>query len=240
MGPADSLAEDTHPNTPDSVYADERQEWNVRVEILMVAVPESDALTILPKLRDPLTIESGVTTLLERIRRKEAILMGYPMLTSVTGNRALAECIIEERYPTEFQPPSLAQTAALQTPKEAASGKKVKDSRTTIGFFPTAFETRNAGVTLEMEPLVSMNGKWIHLNLVPQRVALWHYNAFESWKTEDGKVMKVEQPQFLTNKVTTSIKVKDGERRLIGVHKLTDPAGHLEFFILQATAEKIE
>ena len=35
---------------------------------------------------------------------------------------------------------------------------------------PTAFETRNTGVTLEVEPVVGPDGVTIDLNLVPQVV----------------------------------------------------------------------
>ena len=35
---------------------------------------------------------------------------------------------------------------------------------------PTAFETRNTGVTLEVEPVVGPDGITIDLNLVPQVV----------------------------------------------------------------------
>src|ERR1700734_1693755 len=41
-----------------------------------------------------------------------------------------------------------------------------------VGIPPTAFETRNVGTTLELEPTASNDGQWISLNVVAQHVRL--------------------------------------------------------------------
>jgi general secretion pathway protein D len=89
-------------------------------------------------------------------------------------------------------------------------------------------------VTLEVEPTLGPDGKTIDLNIVPQHVRL---KGFEKVTVEGGghrgKVI-VEQPQFETNKITTSLTVQSGERVFLGVYPTTDPPKHLEFFILKA------
>jgi len=44
-------------------------QWNVRVEVLMVAMPQEKALAILPDLRDSAKIDGAVTEILNAINR---------------------------------------------------------------------------------------------------------------------------------------------------------------------------
>jgi hypothetical protein len=59
-------------------------------------------------------------------------------------------------------------------------------------------------------------------------------------REKTGEKMIVEQPEFETHTTTTSIRIKSGARRLLSVFKPSEPAGHLELFILTAEVNKIE
>ena len=48
----------------------------------------------------------------------------------------------------------------------------------------------------------------------------------------------VEQPEFLTNRVTTSFEVVDGEYTLLGIFKVNDPPRTVELFILHTQLQK--
>ena len=52
---------------------------------------------------------------------------------------------------------------------------------------PTAFETRNTGVTLEVEPVVGPDGVTIDLNLVPQVV---EFEGFINYGSPDSIAIK--------------------------------------------------
>ena len=204
-------------------------QWNVRVEVLMVAMPQEKALALLPDLRDPAKIEAAVTQILTAIDRKEATLMGYPVVHTLDGERSVAETILEKRYPTEFEPPTTPQNAG-QAPLPAAA-TAISDTP-----IPTAFETRNVGVTLEVEPHVSASGDWIRIDVVPQRVILLGFDSYDAVKTASGKVVKIDQPQFFTTKTTANLKLRNGQRCLLAVHKLPQPENQIEFYIIQAFA----
>jgi hypothetical protein len=62
------------------------------------------------------------------------------------------------------------------------------------------------------------------------------FDEFEAVKTTTGKISKVGQPQFATNKIQSEVIVKNGQPVLIAVHKMVRPEEQLEFFILRATA----
>lgn len=185
-------------------------EPEVRIEVLMVAMPEEKYITLRPDLLDAEKIEKAVPTLLDAVKRKEMILEGLPVILTKGGQRAVSETT------REFEDHSIS--AGLPTT-------------------PTAFEMRSLGVTLEVEPVILQDGKTIELNLVPQRVDVLAPPAGgdEEKKAAAGKE---EQPPDLLKiywmKVTTSVRLTSGQHLLIASHKMRQPEGYVEIFILHA------
>jgi len=211
----------------------------------MVAMPQEKLLPLLPDLHDPKKIDAAVEQLLAAVERKEAMLTGCPSAITAEGCRAVAESIVEKRYATEFagviypESPSPAANApnapAPASISAAATQKAINDAA-----LPTAFETRNLGPTLEIEPRVSPKGDIIYLNLVAQRVELLNFDSFDAARTAEGKVVQIEQPRFFTSKATENIALQTGHRQLIAVHLLTKPENYLEVFIVQAFATSVK
>ena len=93
---------------------------------------------------------------------------------------------------------------------------------------PTAFETRNTGVTLEVEPVIGPDGYTIDLNLVPQVVEFEGFinygSPIQTTSTNALGITHVNvitpnvinQPIFSTRKVTTSVSVFDGQTVVLG------------------------
>jgi len=223
----------------DSDQAGEPQ-WNVRVDVLMVAMPQGKLLPLLPDLRDPKKIDRAVKRLLAAVQRKEAILTGYPTVTLLDGQRGVSETIAEKRYPTEFEVPQGSTTQGLTTQGTTVSPPAPETALISDSPLQTGFETRNAGVTLEVEPHVGSHGDSIQMTVTPQRVELLRYDPFEIGKTGSGKALNVEQPQFFTTKTTTDIVVKNGAHTLLGVHLLEKPEHYMEVFVLRAVATTIK
>jgi len=158
--------------------------------------------------------------------------MGYPVVQTLDGQRAVAETTLEKRYPTEFEPPSAPQNSGGQ-PLPA-------ESPTPAVPLPNAFETRNVGVTLEVEPHVLQNGKWIRLELAPMHVSLIGFDSYDVVKMINGNKLKIDQPLFFTTKTNATVTLRNGQRNLLAVHKLVQPDDQLELFIVQAWAESIK
>jgi hypothetical protein len=201
-------------------FAEDRGgQWNVRVEVLMVDLPQDKALALLPDLRDPGKIDGAVTQIIDAINHNQAKLIGYPAVQTLDGQRAVSETVIEKRYPTEFQP-LVPPPPKPGGPQGAPAGPPPSDAA-----IPTAFETRNVGVTVEVEPHVLQNGDWIRISIVPQRVIFEGFDAY---------TFATEQPRFFTAKMTTTLTLRNGQRNLLAFHKLPDPGNLVELFILQA------
>jgi len=147
------------------------------------------------------------------VAEKKATLVATPTLTTMSGQRAVIESLLEHKYPTEFDPPQIPQTFGGTTTKVTKT-TTVTEQTTSFPLTPTtptAFEVRNVGLTLECEPVASEDRKEITINLVPQTVAL---QRTIKYKTANGGEM--EQPEFYTKKITTSVLVKNGGVAFLG------------------------
>ena len=177
-------------------------------------------------------------------QKKGVDLLSAPRVTTKSGQRAVIEIVREFRYPTQFEPPQIPQTfnndndtigssgllnplTGLFTPGGATAGGNTGGFPVTPTT-PTAFETRNTGVTLEVEPVVGPDGVTIDLNLVPQVVEFEGFinygSPIQSTSTNLlGQPVTnvitpniINQPIFSSRKVTTSVSVWDGQTVVLG------------------------
>jgi general secretion pathway protein D len=162
-------------------------------------------------------------------QKKGVDLLSSPRVTTKSGQRAVVEVIEEFRYPTEFQPPQIPQTVGATTTVGVATSSSSSGSFPVTPTTPTAFETRNTGVTLEVEPAIGPDNFTIDLNLVPQVVEFEGFINYGSpiQSTTTNPITGVSttnvitpnvinQPIFSTRKVTTSVSVFDGSTVVLG------------------------
>ncbi|MFV1993831.1 MAG: Amuc_1098 family type IV pilus outer membrane protein [Verrucomicrobiales bacterium] len=152
-------------------------------------------------------------------QKKGVDLLSAPNVTARSGQRAKIEVVREFIYPTEYDPPEI--------PTNVGGGSG--DGVTTIPVTPanpTAFETRNTGVTLEVDPVIGADGFTIDLNLVPEVV---EFDGFINYGTPilKGELDNfgrpivltdniINMPVFSTRKVTTAVTIWDGQTVVIG------------------------
>jgi type II secretory pathway component GspD/PulD (secretin) len=174
-----------------SVFANEPAAAGVT---LVVEFIELDKGTLTERLLDH-EFETDATDLRheiqELVRNEEATVVGTAIVHTRSGQRAKTESILEVIYPTEAE----------------------KDR-------PAAFETRNVGITLEVDPQVGPDGQIIDVNLVPELVE--HVDDVEHGPTAEG--VPVKMPLFHTAKLTTSVSVPNGRYVLLGTTNLFEPA----------------
>jgi general secretion pathway protein D len=157
-------------------------------------------------------------------QKKGVDLLSAPKVTTKSGQRAVIEIVREFRYPTTFTPPQ------VPTITGGAGGVGTVSIEVVTPTTPQTFETRNTGVTLEVEPVVGPDGVTIDLNLVPQVV---EFEGFINYGSEifgvnpnaiSGATVPrilltqnvINQPVFSTRKVTTNVSVWDGQTVVLG------------------------
>ncbi len=198
----------------EEVPTDEVPKWNVQIEMQVVAVPDRSALTLVPELRDPTKSEAAYAKIQELLARGEATLIGWPIVTTCDRQRAVMEAVNEITYATEFDPP----TVNFWPNRDQQSPPKILPNVDVTHFdgIPRSFATRNAGVTLEIEPVISGDAKTIQLNLIAEHVRLRAFNKITIEKPATGGKVVVEQPEFIKAGVTTTLTVRQRPAGLAG------------------------
>lgn len=212
---------------------------NVRCELLVVRVPQAEGLRLRPILREAKRAAAGVSELLAMIADGKVELIGMPILWTQSGQRAVTETHEEIRYPTEDFPSAGPQNSipAPMTPELIEYMRRQQLLAVLFDFItvPTAFEVRNVGVTLEIEPMVAPDGRTIEIALVPQHVSFEGMGAV-SELSKAKQDWRFQQPQFRFFRTTTSITAQSGEWQLLNASVLRERAPAMEFFLLRVTA----
>ncbi len=164
-------------------------------------------------------------------QKKGTDLMTAPSVTARSGQKATIEIIREFIYPTEYEPPELPNSVG-QTSGFGGVGGLVGGSGG--GSFPvtpatpTAFETRNTGVTLEIEPTIGENDFVIDLRFVPEIVEFEGFINYGSPIQSPGRDAlgnpvtqtitenRIEMPVFSTRRVNTALTIYDGYTVAVG------------------------
>ncbi len=241
-------------------------DYNIHVELQVIALPLEDAMPLIESLKDEKRIEKTVTTLHEMIAKKKARLVDWPMVITKSGQRAVVENNNEVRYPTEFAaavanagkkpvPPGIpslevinppvpvnARDAAAAEVKPAAPAEDAGQPQPEIApasdATPAAFETRNCGVTLEIEPVLDTQTMRLDMQLQATHTTL---TGFDKHTVEaDGKKTTVEQPRFHASKSTTNLTLHNGQSVLLGTYRAAQPEGWMELHILKLTAKAVK
>ncbi len=177
-------------NQAESAAPGQKGGWqNCFMVLEIYALEKNDALSVIEGERGGAARYSRTT---ELAKAGNARLETLTALSGKGGQRAVALAIDEVRYPTEFSPPP--------DDKGIAS--------------PTAWETRNAGDTFEVEPVILADQRTCVLNLAPQHVTL---AGFRDEQAGAGDA-PVSQPIFHSQKLSTSASASSGEPLFLGTY----------------------
>ncbi len=177
-------------------------------------------------------------------QKKGVDLLSAPKVTTKSGQRANVKVTRTFFYPTQFTPPEIPGN----TGSSSSSGSSVifLDPRlqpppTVTPAFPDAFESRDIGVSLEVEPIVGADSYTIDLNLSPEVVDFDGFIDYGSPITSVGYTSGVftdpvtgiplladvpvssvltnnviNQPIFSVRRVTTNVTIWDGQTVALG------------------------
>jgi hypothetical protein len=127
------------------------------------------------------------------------------VVTAQSGQKAIVESIAEMLSPTEYEPssepgggvpaPTTAPPYSYHRPFDAAP--------------LNAFETRNTGVTLEIEPTVASGGKMVDLRLSLDMVDRASLITWTEFRDEWGDA-SVRMPVYDSKRFSNSLSLADG------------------------------
>lgn len=176
---------------------------HVRVQVEYISC---DAETLKQALNTP----KPYSLLLKKLTTKEASHYNTEIITCRSGETAVAESILEFIYPTEYEPSSHLHAIAAGYPQ-------INFARYFWRPEPfVAFETRNTGHTLEVQPLISNNG-FIDLRFAPEDVQLERIELLTPHQGQWGKADQ-KYPFFSSHRTNTGVPLFPGEPLLTSVY----------------------
>jgi general secretion pathway protein D len=156
---------------------------------------------------------------LRALNQKKGIdLLSAPKVTAKSGGSARVEVVREFLYPNEYSPPEVPQTTC--------SGTQPVTPAT-----PVAFDKKDIGVILNVEPTVGPDRRTIDLSLTPEVTEFEGFINYGSPILNRGIVVTenvINYPVFSQRKVETAVSIYDGQTVVLGgliredVQKVTD------------------
>jgi len=147
------------------------------------------------------------TMTLAQVKDGKAKILETCMVVSRSGQKATVESIRELLYPTEYEPTCqglFGPVPEIQPPPTLRPNEF------------TAFETRNTGVTFEVEPTIGENGHFIDLRFAPEIISLLRFDTWMEHKDRWGED-SYRMPVFETWRVNTSVTLLDGQFEMVSV-----------------------
>ena len=160
-------------------------------------------------------------------QKKGSDIMTAPSVLARSGEKAVIEVVREFIYPTEYEPPEVAGGSSngggVGNNNNNGGGQAMVTPAT-----PTAFETRNTGVTLEIQPTIGENNYTIDLSFAPEIVEFEGFINYGSPIQSPGTDAlgnpvtltltenRIEMPVFSVRKVTTALTIYDGYTVTVG------------------------
>ena len=185
--------------------------------------------------------EEQLQVLLRGLSQKTGTdIMTAPSILARSGEQAKIEIIREFIYPTEYEPPELPNSVGSNNGGGGGGiiggvlGGGVGVGGGGGGGFPvtpatpTAFETRNTGVTLEIEPTLGGDGYTIDLRFAPEIVEFEGFvnygSPIQAPSTNAAGIStpvtitenRIEMPVFASRSVETGLTIYDGHTVAVG------------------------
>lgn len=190
----------------------------VRVQVEFIEVPHETMTELLAEPRKTANDTPLRAKLQDFVKEGKAKMIETQMVTARSGQKATTESINEFIYPTEYDSPEVT----VPVPEDGKP-QSPPPPRT-----PVAWETRNLGSTLEIEPYIGENDKVIDLRLLPTLVyhtgdRVWH----EETKGKD--TYKIQMPDIYKIQFDTSATLITGQPFLISAVSPKNEKGETDF-----------
>ncbi len=198
--------------------------------------------------RERLTDAEFYAKILAAVGKDDVRQETFSIVRARSGNKSNVENLTEIIYPTEYEPAKLSNavtagiTATNKDGIEIPAGPlpvpgPVAIARTPAT--PTAFETRNTGFTMELEPTLSEDSNSVDLRIVPEHVTL------VGKSTAGQEFSTTEMPIFETQRLNMAATLTLNEPCLLGTPSLPpgskqdpDSAKRVWFAFVTATLPK--
>lgn len=216
------------------------QEANLSVRFETFSMTLTDAAALLRGgLDDPKLYEASVTRTAAATAKQESL----TVLRCQLSSKALSESLLESIYPGEYEPPEIPNSITITD----TGGEKVDVPASAVGQLrdivtpatPTTFETRNLGITLEVDVQAHSDPGVVQLTIAPEWARLVGRSTYGQG------VSKLEMPEIESQRLTTGANVRLDKPFLLGTfnrspESTVDPQAATRVWFAFVTVSKVE
>ena len=211
------------PDESDMFDPDANRPRLIQVQVEYVELSH-ETLTKLLFLRSPKSADATELRkqVQELVSKNEAKVLETQIVVSKSGQKATAESYHEFIYPTEYNPTCVGLFG--NEPSKNSENKNIPNNPA----IPSAFEPRNVGGTLEIEPTLGSDNRTIDLRFVPE--FLWHTGntVWHEGKDTIGNPFKISMPDFYLVRMNTSITCIDGQYNFVATLSPKNDKGEVD------------
>ena len=193
----------------------------VRIQVEFIEVPHETMTELLAEPRKAADDTPLRAKLQELVKEEKAKIIETQMVTARSGQKATTESIHEFIYPIEYDPPG------VPCDMPTGSDRPVPPPRT-VPPIPVAWETRNLGSTLEIEPNIAVDGKLVDLRFLPMLV---YHTGNKVWhEAVVGKdTHKIQMPDIYKIVADASVSLIAGQPFLMAAVSPKNEKGEADF-----------
>jgi hypothetical protein len=206
--------------------------WKVFAECRMATLPQKAAISLIEEFGETEKANDAWDHLERMLENGDATQEADLIVQGAVEKPLASKCVEEVKYPSEYNPPYIPQHLSLKAASEALKIWPL------IGASPTAFETRDVGERIEFKARVLDDGAWIAISVQAIHSRLREQAKFDFAELPGGEKLSIHQPQFNVLESKSSFRLRNGEKILLGVHKLANPEKTFELFVLQVKASR--
>ncbi len=146
------------------------------------------------------------------VKDGKAKIVETTVVTGQSGRKFTIESIREEIFPTEYEPPR----AGCAAPSDIIRGKTNEPVPPRNLRTPTAFQTRNTGSTLDVEPVASQDSQLIDLRFTSEIVKRVRTDLFSEYHDQWGDA-SLRMPVYGAWRANTTVTLTSGQFELVSV-----------------------
>jgi len=195
----------------------------VRVQVEFIEMSHEELTNLMIKPRAGANDQDLRDACTKLVEQNKATILETASIIARSGDKASTESITEFIYPIEWKPYELPNQLEVPGSDEAPKALELIPQPT-----PTAFETRNLGTTLQVEPTLGEDSKNIALRLAPELVYHVGNENWSQWQTKKGDG-SIKVPTMYSLRLSTALTMIDGQPCLVAVQSPKDDSGKTDF-----------
>lgn len=187
---------------------------NISIVFEAISLPLAEAAGM---IREGQTDDGLYESCVRKITSKEARQECLTVVRSVDDYSARSEAVLETTYPTEYEPPETPNHVAVDQPfdEKPVPPATIDLDRLVSPATPTAFETRNLGVSIESSAEILSDPTLIALRITPEWVRLIGQSTHGQGKST------TPMPEIEKQGMHTSVTLRPGKPFLLGTFNRT-------------------